>query len=104
MTMQYYFLCALDDNFYSERTQPIFKVGSTLFQGCGSVVENKTKFIEKTLSQRCTKSFQCCINIDMTLSQRYFNVASMPAKAIGKPIWLVKSTDYRKIGKFYYTE
>ena len=42
-------------------------------------------------------SFQSCFNIDMTLSQRCFNVASVSVKAILKPIWLVKNMDLWKI-------
>ena len=46
-----------------------------------------------TISQHCTMSFQLCFNVDMTLSQHCFNVASTSVKAVSKPIWLVKSMD-----------
>ena len=46
-------------------------------------------------------SFQYCLHVDMALSQRCFNVASMLVKAISKPIWLKKSMDLQKIDKFY---
>ena len=53
--------------------------------------------VEKTLNQRCTISIQSFFNVvqrrfnvDMTLSQRCFNVASTSIKAISKPIWLMK--------------
>ena len=46
--------------------------------------------------RRCTMSFQRCFNVDMTLSQRCFNVVSTSVKAISKPLWLVKSTDLQK--------
>ena len=39
---------------------------------------------------------QCRFNVDMTVSQRCFKVASTSVKAILKPIWLVKSMDLQK--------
>ena len=39
---------------------------------------------------------QCRFNVDMTVSQRSFKVASTSVKAILKPIWLVKSMDLQK--------
>ena len=49
--------------------------------------------VNATISQHCTMSFQRCFNVDMTLSQHCFNVASTSVKAVSKPIWLVKSMD-----------
>ena len=46
-------------------------------------------------------SFQRCFNVDMTLSQRYFNVASTSVTALSEPIWLVKSMDLQKIAKLF---
>ena len=49
--------------------------------------------VNATISRHCTMSFQLCFNVDMTLSQHCFNVASTSVKAVSKPIWLVKSMD-----------
>ena len=46
---------------------------------------------------------QCRFNVDVTLSQRCFNVASTSGKAISKPIWLVKSMDLQKDLKVFYS-
>ena len=97
-----------------------FNVGSTLFQRCESTlkkrwsdVENETKcditfstlhnvdatlvsYVETTLNQRCTTSLQRCFSIDMTLSQRWFNVVSTSLKGMRKPIWPLKSMDLQK--------
>ena len=57
--------------------------------------------VNATVFQRCKMSFHRCFNVDMTLSQSCFNVASMSIKAISKPIRLVKSMNLQKIDKFY---
>ena len=44
---------------------------------------------------------QCRFKVDMTLSQRCFNVASTSVKATTKPILLVKSMDLQKIDILY---
>ena len=63
---------------------------------------------ETTLNQRCATSMQpffnlaqCRFKVDMTLSQRCFNVASTSVKATSKPILLVKSMDLQKIDILY---
>ena len=59
--------------------------------------------IETILNQRCTTSIQPlfnvaqrCFNVNVALSQRSFNVASMSVKAMSKPIWLVKKMGLHK--------
>ena len=53
-----------------------------------------------TLKKRCTTSFQCCFNVDMTLSHYCFIVVSASVKAFWKPIWLMNIWIYRKVDQF----
>ena len=69
-----------------------YNVGVQHWDNVKSTLHN----VDATVFQYCTMSFQHCFNVDMTLSQRCFNVASTPVKAISKPIWLVKSIDLQK--------
>ena len=61
-----------------------------------SNVESMLHNFDTIISQCFTTSFQRCLNIDMTLSQRCFNVASTLVKAISKLILIVKSMDLQK--------
>ena len=106
-------------NLFVDTTLPAFQcrinvvLTSRMLKQRWSDVENETKSevefstsvssCKTTFNQRCTTSMQpffnfaqCRFNVDVTLSQRCFNVASTSGKAISKPIWLVKSMDLQK--------
>ena len=61
-----------------------------------SKVKSKLHNGNAIVFQRYTVSFQSCFNVDRTLSQRCFNVASTSIKAMSKVIWLVKSKNLQK--------
>ena len=48
--------------------------------------------VNASVFQRCTMSFQLCFKVDITLSQRCFNVATTSVKAIWKPVkrWICR--------------
>ena len=60
--------------------------------------------IDAMVFQRCTTSFQRCFNVDMTLSQHCFNVASTSVKANRNHSGWWKVWVCRKIHKFYSTK
>ena len=60
---------------------------------CWSNRKSTLHDMNATVFQRYAMSFQRCFNIDMTLSQNCFNMASSSVKAMSKQVWLVKSTD-----------
>ena len=57
--------------------------------------------VQTTLSQLYTTSMEPFFNVDVTLPQRCFNVASTSVKATSKPISLVENFDLQKMDKFY---
>ena len=81
------------------------------FQSCITLMQCRVQHWN-TLNQRCTTSmkpfFQCCtmtfqrfFDVNMSLSQRCFKVASTSVKAISKSIWLKISMDLQRIYNFY---
>ena len=103
-------LCDKKSKNYVKPTQ-LFNIGSTLFQRCESTlklrwsdVENETKFdsvrqktlvpeVETTSKEQCTTLKQHQNNVDTTLYQLCFNLASTLAKTILNPIGLIMIMD-----------
>ena len=86
-------------NILDQRWDPTLKMKQNPmsdFQHCTTLIQQWCT----TLKKRCTTSFQCCFNVDMTLSHYCFKVPSVSVKVFWKPIWLMNIWICRKFDQF----